>query len=65
MKSGIFISEISRDFTVNIPLELRERLKLEPGDKIEVSIKKIHSRRLDILLSQNPLYQLLHFSRKE
>ncbi|NOX35928.1 MAG: AbrB/MazE/SpoVT family DNA-binding domain-containing protein [Calditrichaeota bacterium] len=59
MKVGTYIAELNDQYQIHIPVELREKLKLEPGDKIEVSIKKIKSRRLEALILQNPLHKLL------
>ncbi len=63
MKAGTYIAEVGKDFHVQIPVELREKLNLSPGDKIEISIRKIKSRRLEIFLQQNPLYRLLEIHR--
>ncbi len=58
MKVGTYIAELNEQYQIHIPVELREKLKLQPGDKVEVSIKKIKSSRLEALLLQNPLHQL-------
>jgi hypothetical protein len=31
---------------------------------LEITVKKIKSRRLEILISQNPLYKILKFSEE-
>ncbi len=65
MKAGTYIAEVGNDYRVQIPVELREKLNLAPGDKIEISIRKIKSRRLEIFLQQNPLYRLLDIHKGE
>ena len=44
MKTGTFIAEIESDGKISIPEEIRDRLKLADGDKIEILLKKIKSR---------------------
>lgn len=65
MKFATFTSEISEDKSVRLPSEVYEKLALEPGDRVEVSIKKIKSKRLDLLLAENPLYKLLKITKEE
>ncbi len=65
MKAGTYITEVDTNYHVQIPVELREKLNLTPGDKIEISIRKIKSRRLEIFLQQNPLYRLLNIHKGE
>lgn len=62
MKFTTFISEVREDNSVEIPIETRERLDLRPGDKLEITVTKIRTKRLEILISQNPLHKLLKFS---
>lgn len=57
--SGIFITKLDDISTIAIPVEVQKGLVLEPGDKVEVSIKRIRSRRLDINIARNPLSKLL------
>ncbi len=59
MVSGTFISEVDAQNQITIPPEVANRLQLREGDKIEVLIKKIRSRKLDIKISKNPLTKLL------
>jgi AbrB family looped-hinge helix DNA binding protein len=59
MVSGTFISEVDAQNQITIPPEVAKRLQLRDGDKIEVLIKKIRSRKLDIKISKNPLTKLL------
>ncbi len=57
--SSIFITELKNGSTLDIPNEVITGLKLQPGDKVEVFIKRIRSRRLDIKISRNPLVRIL------
>lgn len=59
MKFGTFTTELKNDYTVDLPREVCDRLKLQPGDRIEISVKRIKSRKIDIFLGSNPLYKLL------
>lgn len=59
MKTGTFIAEINKDGLVGIPLEIKERLQLAEGDKVEIMLKKIRSKRLDVNISKNPLNKIL------
>lgn len=61
MKYTTFITEVQQENNVIIPVEVREKLQIKSGDKIEVTIKKIKSRRLEILISENPLYKIFKF----
>jgi len=58
MKTAKFTAEITSDRRIQLPPELRDSLKLESGDHVEVTVKKIVSRRLEVVLSHNPLYKL-------
>jgi len=64
MKYTTFTTEIQEENKVIIPPEVRERLELKAGDKLEVTLKKIKSRRLEILTSENPLYKLIKFAEE-
>lgn len=64
MLSGTFIAELTEDRKIEIPTELTNRLQLGEGDKVEVLIKRIRSRRLDIKISRNPLMKLLELNKK-
>ncbi|GAB4375919.1 MAG: hypothetical protein Kow0042_21730 [Calditrichia bacterium] len=59
MKFSTFISDVKENSYIEIPGEIRNKLDLRTGDKLEVTIKKIKTRRLDILISRNPLHKLL------
>jgi len=57
--SGIFITKLENSNSISIPVEVQKGLALEPGDKVEISIKRIRTRRLDINIARNPLSKLL------
>ncbi|RMH63868.1 MAG: hypothetical protein D6677_06145 [Calditrichaeota bacterium] len=57
--SSIYVAEIRDDNAINIPSEVLNGLDLHPGDKVEVFIKRIRARRLDIKISRNPLVKIL------
>ena len=59
MRYTTFVSELKQEGCVEIPSDVRDKLDLREGDKLEVTIKKIKTRRLEILISQNPLHKLL------
>jgi len=59
MKYATFITEVIPEQKIQIPKQVSDKIMLEPGDRVEVSIKKIKSKKLEILLSENPLYKLL------
>ena len=63
MLSGTFICQLSKKNQIEIPMEVVARLRLNEGDKIEVMIKKIRSRRLDIKIAKNPLIKLLDLDK--
>ncbi|MFZ0390391.1 MAG: hypothetical protein WAN36_08010 [Calditrichia bacterium] len=63
MKYTTFMAEIKEGNRVEIPVEIRDRLDLKAGDKLEVTVKKIKTRRLEILIRENPLYKLVNFSK--
>ncbi len=63
MKYATFVTEMKPDMTVQIPLELSEKLGLEPGNRVEISLKKIKSTRLELVLSENPLHKLINLAR--
>lgn len=60
MLSVTFVSELGEKNKIEIPSEMMKRLQLNEGDKIEVLIKRIRSKRLDIKISKNPLLKLLN-----
>ena len=59
MKTGTFITEVNSDGTISIPPEIRDRLNLAEGDKVEILLKKIRSRRFEVNIRKNPLHKIL------
>jgi len=59
MKSGTFIAEFEENGKISIPMEIIERLNLSAGDKIEILLKKIRSRRFELTIPKNPLVKIL------
>ncbi|TFH02291.1 MAG: hypothetical protein E4H13_02525 [Calditrichales bacterium] len=62
MKTGTFYAEVDREGNLSIPREIRDRLNLAPGDKIEIMLKKIQSKRFGINIQKNPLFKMLELS---
>jgi AbrB family looped-hinge helix DNA binding protein len=62
MKFTTFMTEVRENNVIEIPVEIREKLDVHSGDKLELTLKKVKSRRLEILISENPLYKLIKFS---
>ena len=62
MKTGTFIAEVENENKVEIPREIIDRLKLANGDKIEILLKKIRSKRFEVTIHKNPLYKILELS---
>ena len=65
MKTGLFISEIEENGKLTIPQEISDRINLAEGDKVEISLKKIRSRKFDVNIVKNPLYKMLTLSEKK
>jgi len=63
MLSGSFVCEVTLKKNIEIPSELVNKLQLQDGDKVEVLIKRIRSKRLDIKISKNPLLKLLDMTK--
>ncbi len=63
MKYATFITDVKAEKQLQIPHDVCEKLRLEPGDRVDVTVKKIKSGKLDLMLSENPLYRLLDLSR--
>lgn len=59
MKTGTFIAEMEENGKISIPLEIIERLDLSAGDKIEILLKKIRSKRFELTIPKNPLVKIL------
>ncbi len=59
MISGKFIAEVNKKKQIQLPPEIVTQLKINNGDKIEVQVKRIRSRRLELKISTNPLVKLI------
>jgi len=59
MKTGTFITEVESDGKLKIPEEIRDRLNLSGGDKIEIILKKIRSKKFEVAIHKNPLIKIL------
>lgn len=59
MINGLFVTKLKSKTLIDIPNEIVNGLVLEEGDSIEVSIKKIRTKRIDIKISRNPLVKIL------
>ncbi len=59
MVNGTFFTNLKSKKTLELPAEITRGLSLEEGDKIEVHIKKIKTKRMDIKISRNPLSRIL------
>jgi len=59
MLSGAFVCELGEKNKIEIPSEMIKKLQLNEGDKVEVLVKRIRSKRFDIKISKNPLLKLL------
>jgi hypothetical protein len=59
MVNGTFYTKLKSKEVIEIPVEVVAGLSLAEGDKIEVHLKKIKTRRMDIKISRNPLSQIL------
>lgn len=59
MKYATFVSEVEAGNKILIPREVTEKLRIHEGDRVEISVKRFKSSRLDLILSENPLFRLL------
>lgn len=64
MFTGTFVTKLMSKNQIDIPSDVRNRLNLEEGDKVEITIKRIRSRRLEINISKNPLIKMLNLSEE-
>lgn len=63
MKYATFVSEVEPGNRILIPREVAEKLRIHEGDRVEISVKRFKSSRLDLILSENPLFRLLDLSK--
>ncbi|GAB4181023.1 MAG: hypothetical protein Kow00108_17660 [Calditrichia bacterium] len=59
MKYSIFVVEVEKDGKVEIPKFIREKLALEEGNYVEITVKKIKSRKSQLSIQKNPLLKLI------
>ena len=59
MVNAKFFTELLSKKNLDIPSQVINNLSLEEGDRVEVYIKKIRSKRRDIKISRNPLIKIL------
>ena len=59
MKTGYFIVEVDDQGNLKLDDSLKTKLQLSPGDKVEITIKKISSKKEIPSLLENPLYELI------
>ena len=62
MKTGTFIAEVEANGKITLPVEIKERLELIEGDKVEILLKKIRRKRLEVTIGKNPLLKLLQLT---
>lgn len=59
MKTGYYIAEVNENGDLKISNELKSRLQLKTGEKVEVLVKKIISKKELQSSPENPLYELV------
>lgn len=59
MKTGYYIAEVNEHGDLKISNELKSRLQLKTGEKVEVLVKKIISKKELQSPPENPLYELV------
>ena len=62
MKTGTFIAEVDGQKKIALPSEIIDRLELLEGDKVEILLKKIRRKRLEVTIGKNPLQKLLQLT---
>ena len=65
MKTGTFIAEVDASCKIDIPSEIKERLQLMEGDKVEILLKKIRSKRFELNIRKNPMHRILALSEQK
>lgn len=65
MKTGTFITQIKPDGNISVPPEIKDRLQLADGDKVEILLKKIRSKRFEVNIGKNPLNKILVLSEQK
>jgi len=59
MLSGTFIAEVQEKNRIEIPAEILNKLDLQEGDRVEVSLKRIRPGKIGIRIAKNPLSKLI------
>jgi AbrB family looped-hinge helix DNA binding protein len=62
MKTGTFIAEVDAQKKITLPAEIIDRLEMQEGDKVEILLKKIRRKRLEVTIGKNPLQKLLQLT---
>ena len=58
IKTGHIIAEVDSTGNLTLDQEIKNRLKLNEGDQVELTIKKISSHKNLNAIAENPLYEL-------
>ena len=59
MKTGYYVAEVTANGDLKISAELKSKLQLKEGEKVEVLVKKIISKKELNSVSENPLYEFV------
>jgi bifunctional DNA-binding transcriptional regulator/antitoxin component of YhaV-PrlF toxin-antitoxin module len=59
MKYSIFIVQLDQHNKIEIPKFIVEKLQIEPDDYLEVTVKKIKSKKSQLSIQKNPLLKLI------
>lgn len=59
MKYSIFIVQFEKDNKIEIPKFIVDKLQIEPNDYLEVTVKKIKSKKSQLSIQKNPLLKLI------
>jgi bifunctional DNA-binding transcriptional regulator/antitoxin component of YhaV-PrlF toxin-antitoxin module len=65
MKSGMYIAEIDKEYRIRVPEELIKKIKLNPGDKVEILIKKIKGGKKIIAVADTDLLDILKIGEND
>jgi len=57
-KVGYFILEVDEKNALSLSEDMVKKLQLQPGDKVEFSVKRIISKKEFNRSNENPLYEL-------
>lgn len=59
MKYSIFVVQVEKECKIEIPKFIREKLQIEENDFLEVTVKKIKSKKSQLSIQKNPLLKLV------